>query len=531
MIYKKKCFLPDWILPLLSGIFIGTSYIPFPPWASLFCFVPLWLYWSKQNSLRQVITAGCITAFVFTLIGFNWVTYLLHEFAHLNWFFSVIGMLFFALLAHLYVPVAGLLWFLLSRWLNLSNNRAILLMVLSTVLCEHYSLTLFDWNFGYTWYAYSIPIYQLGEWVGFSGLSALTILFNLPLLYAWKFRHQYQGKVIVLSVLLVFAVLNGIGVQLKNRLPEPDRNLKVLLVQGNIGNEEKLAAELGRGFRDEIIFRYFQLTDTGLQHQGQSAIDFMIWPEAAFPSLLGDNVKERFHARLLSRFIKQKQRALITGAFSLDETSRLIGNSLFIMDKKGALVSDYYTKSILLAFGEYIPGENWFPQIRQWLPPIGQFKRGGGAQVIHWNDFAIGAQICYEGLFPDFSRELAQQGAQFIVNLTNDSWYGSWQEPYQHFYMTLARAIEFRRPVVRATNTGISSVSLANGDILQRSPLHQQWTDTYTIPYINKPIQTFYQQWFYLLPGLLWVALMGLFVEAGWRNFKISRRKKNTNPL
>ena len=70
-------------LPILSGILIGTSYIPFPPWASILCFVPLWLFWTKQSHLNNVLLGGFITAFVFTLIGFNWVAYLLHEFAHL----------------------------------------------------------------------------------------------------------------------------------------------------------------------------------------------------------------------------------------------------------------------------------------------------------------------------------------------------------------------------------------------------------------------------------------------------------------
>ncbi len=85
--------LKPWLLPILSGILIGTSYIPFPPWASLFCFVPLWLFWHQQTSLKHVLLGGILTSFIFTLIGFNWVTYLLHEFAHLDWPVAAIGML------------------------------------------------------------------------------------------------------------------------------------------------------------------------------------------------------------------------------------------------------------------------------------------------------------------------------------------------------------------------------------------------------------------------------------------------------
>ena len=122
----------------------------------------------------------------------------------------------------------------------------------------------------------------------------------------------------------------------------------------------------------------------------------------------------------------------------------------------------------------------------------------------------MGGQICYESLFPGFSRSLAALGAQFIVNVTNDSWYGSWQEPYQHLYMTLARGVEFRRPVLRVTNTGVSSVVLASGDILEQSPIHQPWAGLYEVPYLTTPPATFYQNWFWLVPSLLWSSLFAL---------------------
>ena len=128
--------LKPWSLPILSGILIGTSYIPFPPWASLFCFVPLWLFWNQQTQLKNVLLGGFITAFVFTLIGFNWVAYLLHEFAHLDWPVAVIGMLFYALVAHVYVPLAGLLWFLCRRLLNSTARLSLALMTIITILCE-----------------------------------------------------------------------------------------------------------------------------------------------------------------------------------------------------------------------------------------------------------------------------------------------------------------------------------------------------------------------------------------------------------
>ena len=135
-----------------------------------------------------------------------------------------------------------------------------------------------------------------------------------------------------------------------------------------------------------------------------------------------------------------------------------------------------YDKVHLLIFGEYFPFSDRFPVLREWFPFTADFARGPGPETRRIGGIRVGPQICYEGLFPDFSRDLADQGAQIFVNVTNDSWFGTSAEPHQHLVMTLARGIEFRRPVVRATNTGISAAMRADGTLLDLSPLHAEWT-------------------------------------------------------
>ena len=508
-----------WLLPILSGLLIGTSYIPFPPWASLFCFVPLWFFWNRQTRFRNVFLGGLLTSFVFTLIGFNWVTYLLHEFAHLDWPVAAVGMLIYGLIAHTYVPLAGMLWFWGRKKFDWSKRLSLGLMALITILCEANSLTLFDWNFGYSWYGANVPLYQWAEFIGFSGLSAASLLCNLPLYIAWEKRKQNTGKIILASVFSIFMLLNLGGLWLKNRLSQPDASFKVLMIQAYIENAEKMAAELGKGFGKEIFNRYINQTDKALKTHPDTQIDFALWPETAFPALLGEQFIDEPYPVALTKFLQDRQLPLITGAYSVDEASNLITNSLFVLNKDGELVPPHYSKTILLAFGEFIPGEQYFPQIRNWLPATGHFARGHGpTDLLLWNDYKMGAQICYESLFPGFSRSLAQLGAQFIVNVTNDSWYGSWQEPYQHMFMTLARGVEFRRPVLRVTNTGISTVSLASGEILERSPIHQAWSGVYEVPYLKNPPATFYQNWFWLVPSLLWgtlIFLLGVGIVRG----------------
>lgn len=513
-----------YFLPVLSGILIGTSYIPFLPWASLFCFVPLWMFWFDQQDLKSVILGGWITSFVLTLIGFNWVTYLLHEFAHLPWWVAVLGMLLFAAIAHLFIPIAGALWYWAKNRFNWNDSLALVGVGLITVICEMYSPTLFDWNFGYSWYGSQVPLFQWAEFVGFDGLSSITLLFNIPVFWALTVRDKSSSMQLLLGSIIAFLALNFSGAWLRDRLPKPDSSFSTMLVQANIGNEEKHAAELGRGFRTEILKTYLRLTDRGLAENKDQKIDFVVWPEAAFPSLLGRNYSHLESAKILRQFLANRNVPLITGAYGVDSTTGLITNSLFALNQYGRIELPYYSKTHLLAFGEYIPGEKYFPAIRDWLPPIGHYARGPGPTVLlQMKGLKIGPQICYESLFPEFSRGLANLGAQFIVNVTNDSWYGKWQEPYQHMTMTLARAVELRRPVVRATNTGISTVALASGEILQRSPLHTEWSGLYQVPYLKTPKPTFYQQWYWLRPLILWSFLL-LLVVVGFRDRRSTKR-------
>lgn len=506
-----------WLLPALSGMLIGTSYIPFPPWASLFCFVPLWLFWSRQANLRQVFIGGWITSFLLTLIGFNWVAHTLHEFAHLPWPIAIIGLILYAATAQLYIPLAGVFWFWLRIRLHWSAGLSIGVLGLITALCERYSLTLFDWNFGYTWYGWNFPVYQWAEWIGFSGLSTVTVLLNIPCYFAWQSRKSRIGWGILAGLGAVFAAMNFSGDWLKERLPPPDSSLNILLVQGNIGNEEKSAAELGTGFRDAIIEKYFNLTGRALDMNPKKAVDLVVWPEAAFPSFIDPDYGSSHQFGALQHFLATRKIPLVTGGYGVDRIKNRITNSLFALDSQGEPVSPHYSKTILLAFGEYIPWIDQFPFLSEWLPQIGQYARGPGPTLLlKLKGYRIGPQICYESLFPEFSRGLANLGAQFIINVTNDSWYGTWQEPYQHLYMTLARAVEFRRPVIRATNTGISTVALASGKILTRSPLHREWAGRDQVSYLENPLPTFYQRWFWLIPGLLWLSLL-ILIATGFR--------------
>ncbi len=509
--------LTSYRLPLLSGLLLGTSNIPFPPWALLLCFVPLWLFWLREDSLRKILWGGWLAQFLFCLIAFHWVAHTAHEFGHMPWPAALLVLLLFCAFGHLFFVLAGLAFALLRTRLGLSRAAQLLLLPCVTALCWRTVPMIFPWNLGYPWLGARLPAFQLAEFVGFEGLGVLTLFLNLALLAAWEHRKERTGAYLLGGAAGLLLLLNGAGWIAGKAQPTPDGTARILVVQGNIGNQEKVSADTREGVREEILRRYFRLTLEGLARAEGRAPDFAVWPETAFPNTLPAQPPNTGNAGALMAFVRSSATPLATGATGYDEASGKKTNSMAFIDRDGGPADKPYNKTRLLAFGEHVPFSGVFPGLRRWFPRTGDFAPGPGPGARRIAGIRVGPQICYEGLFPDVSRALADQGAQIFVNVTNDSWFGTTAEPHQHLVMTLARGIEFRRPVVRATNTGISGAMRADGTLLDLSPLHAEWTGLYEIPYRKAPRPTFYQEYGYrLVPLILWLTA-AVLIASGWR--------------
>jgi apolipoprotein N-acyltransferase len=491
-------------LPILSGVLIGTTYIPFPPWASLFCFVPLWIYTlENQDSYKRVFFGGWITGFVLTLIGFNWIALTIHDFGMMPWPLAILGLIAHCSIANLDMAIAGLAWVFLKKRFQLKSMASWGLLATLTAIFEAHFPSIFEWNYAYTFFWVKLPLFQLSELFGFQGISSLIIFINLAIFMAVKLP-QFRRK-LILQAVAAFIALNFFGWILKLSLPQPDASMKVGIVQANIGNLQQQATNYGSDFRRHIIDSYLELSENLVKTEGP--LDYIVWPETAFPATIFDNGYGDHHLRRLQEKVAELKTPFIIGAYGYENETRRPKNAIFALDENGMVHPEHYYKTQLLAFGEYIPGVEIFPSLRQFIP-ASEFARGKGPKTIEFQNQKIGLQICYESLFPRFSRGVADQGAQWILNVTNDSWYGTWQEPYQHLMMTLARAVEVRRPLVRATNTGISTVVLANGDVLERSPTRSKWAKSFDVPYYSQPKQTIFQKWPWLTDTLLLLLLV-----------------------
>lgn len=498
--------LRTYLLPILSGLLIGTTYIPFFPWALAFCMVPLWIFWFKnRDSYKKLWIGSWLTQFILNLIGFHWVAGTASEFGGFPSVVSFIILMLFAAVAHLYYPMAALLWAWSARRIN--DKWAWALMPVAFSLCELINPTIFFWHLGYPWLWVKLPGAHMAEWIGFYGLNLVTLTINLLIaIFVLSRRTKY---IFVASAIFIFVNATGLVLQ-KNAIEDHSltETLNVLIVQANIGNAIKMEQDKGAYYHDYILRKYLEITDSGLRDH--PATDLIIWPETAFPSRVRSGERIDSFQNKLRYSVNTMSIPLLSGAYEQDEQGAIY-NSLVLFDKKGNFVESY-RKTLLLAFGEYFPFAGYYPKLKVWFPMVSDFGRGLGPQVMTMNDnIKIGAQICYESLFDDFSQKLAANGAQIIVNVTNDSWFGKHAEPYQHGYMTLARALEFRIPLIRSTNTGISTVIGSDGKVYEQSPIHKEWSGHYSVKYSKTPQRTIYSYYAGNWPWILFFAFLAIF--------------------
>ena len=160
-------------------------------------------------------------------------------------------------------------------------------------------------------------------------------------------------------------------------------------------------------------------------------------------------------------------------------------NSAFLLSPRGK-VTGHYDKVHLVPYGEYVPLRKWFPFINKLVVGVGDFQSGKGYYPLNIGNHKLGVLICYEGIFPKASRIYKQGGANLLVNITNDAWFGKTSAPFQHLSMTVFRAVENRLFLVRSANTGISAIIDPTGTIVEQSELFTSAIVKGTVKFINK---------------------------------------------
>ena len=248
--------------------------------------------------------------------------------------------------------------------------------------------------------------------------------------------------------------------QLETYAREPlGPRIKVALLQGSIDQYKKW----DRTYVEEIQKTYEKLATKA----AQSKPDMIIWPETSVPGYVLQDPPLR---QWLLRLVRNSHTSHLVGAPTLN--NEMAYNSAFSIDPECSIVGEY-AKKHLVPFGEIVPWSNFLGRFIKVLNDLGGFTAGNRSPVLRVGGIPVGVNICYEAIFPDLVRQSVKQGAQVIVNLTNDGWYMKTAAPYQHWAPNIYRAVENNRWLIRADNTGISGIVDPRGHVHALSPIFQ----------------------------------------------------------
>ncbi len=430
-------------------------------------------YLVREESPRRAFLAGFVTALSFYSVAIWWVYVAMNTFGGISPFFSIA--ILYLLIAYMsaFWGAAFAMTATITRGTKAPRWLVLPMAFTGAEILRDYLFSGFPWaNLGYA-LARDRWALQLAALFGVYGLAFVAMGCNAALAEWWATR-----KWAPLWALGAFFVLPHVYGAVRLPLLEAevarDPTLSIALLQGNIDQKIKNAAKGGLmsypEYRDFILDRYVPLT----READQKGVDLIIWPEASFPGQLPLRPSS-----LPSWFGGEPRAQLLVGGVTRgNEGDRvLLTNSAFALDRQFNVRSQY-DKHHLVPFGEYVPLEKTLHlPIHKVVPDIGFFDPGaelnlfsvtplGGGKPVTY-----GPMICFDAIFPEIGVDIARQHPDFLVNITNDAWYGFSSASYQFLSIVTLRAVETGKAVARAANTGITAFIDPTGRIVQRTAI------------------------------------------------------------
>lgn len=449
----------------LLGSLAVLALPPFYHWYVLFLSFSGFL-WLLQNSpsKKRAFAVGWWFGFGFFAFGLSWINNaLLVNPEQTGWLIPIVFVASGAFFG-LFTGIPALLAFLVSppaaRFVALSAWLVVFEWIRSWIL------TGFPWNLWGSCLAFNLELIQTASVLGTYGLSLAVIMTASAPALALLYRTRRAAVISAGIVVLIPALLYGFGRWRLAELPDTQAGgVKIRLVQPSIPQNLKWSPEL----KQQNFEKYIAMS----AEKPLDGIAMVIWGETASPYPLDRDDDAR---RAVLEAIGGNSR-LATGLVRFEDDYyggwRPLNSSLIISPK--GIIEDSYDKSHLVPFGEYIPLRRYLPDaVRPITNTISDFKAGNGPKVITLPGIPpFGIQICYEIIFPHQIIDSTHK-PDWLINLTNDGWYGLSAGPYQHLVSTRLRAVEEGLTIVRSANSGISALIDLRGQVLHKLDLHQE---------------------------------------------------------
>ena len=490
-------------LRLLSVFLTGILYpLCFPNldfgWLAWVVLIPLHLAINRLSS-KEAFWWGWFAGTIGYAGTVSWVITAMHSYGQVPLIISVLLMILLASYIGLYVG----LYTLGISWFKKPGSFLICLIApslwVALELLRTYLFSGFPWALlGYSQYQW-LTIIQVADITGVYGVSFLIVLVNVALFYviSWLVEQNVLELkpfpwAIAISTLSVLGIVLTYGAWQLDYYANGNSSatqLRVGVIQGNIDQARKW----DKTYRQESVNRYDKLS-----RQAAKDTDLLIWPESATPFFFE---REPAYQRQVAAIVGDTNTSLLFGSPTLRryaDGSPYLFNSAYLLSPQGEIVGRY-DKRHLVPFGEYIPLRSILFFLDKLVVGIGDFQSGIGDLTLTLPQqearlpLKFGVAICFEVIFPDLVRQMAKEGADFLVTITNDAWFGDSVAPYQHFGMVVFRAVENRVAFARSANTGISGFIAPDGHILSTTPIFTQEAIRGTIPI--RTTTAFYSQY------------------------------------
>lgn len=479
----KNLLRPEYLLSILSGILFVlpflSEHLSLIAWISL---VPL--FFSLRANPDKAFRTGIVFGTVACCLGHYWLVGTLTRFGGFSiWVSSV-----FIFIYCLYIGAQyALFTYLSSKARLIQSDKVTDLLIICSLwtALEHFYPSLFPYGFGNT-QAYNLKVIQVSDLLGVPFLSFIMVFVNLTAFLIIKAAFKGGKKPVLAAslsvVLITFLIIYGlVRIEQTGLKVAKASKINIGVVQANFDFFERILDNSGR-----IIKEHKQMSEM------VSSADLIIWPEASVMRSIP----------LESRYLEfpgpEKIIPEIEGTYFLiggighDEQSgrgpqSIQYNTAFLANWNGEILGRY-NKNKLLLFGEYMP----FADLISWEKYLsaaedGFISPGTTLNLLNVREkgIKIGTLICYEDLIAEFSRRFSLKGANILINLTNDAWFGRSSAPYQHLLVSIPRAVETRRYLIRATNTGVSAVVTPTGEVRNKTEIFKKevFTDQVALLY------------------------------------------------
>jgi apolipoprotein N-acyltransferase len=450
-----------------------------------------------------------------------WIYNTMHEYGGLSTPLALLALFLFCLYLGLYHGLFGLL-FSLTVGPGRDNRRALVAAPFLWVAVElaRTRVTGFPWNLLGTAQVDNISLSRITTWTGVYGVSFEIMLVNVAVAASFLVPRKKRSTLLIASLVAASVLQAG---RLVNA-PALPADHAALLVQENIPVDATWT-------RDTFERTLRQLTDltakavatnsSGAPESKPGKVDLIVWPESPAPFFASDPL---FRGPV-SEMARETHTWVVTGAIGSTPAlgsgrpASQVFNSAAVVSPSGDWTARY-DKVHLVPFGEYLPFPRLFAFAGGLTKEVGEFQPGASRAPLDAGSMRLGVFICYESVFPGEVREFAKQGAQVLVNLSNDGWYGDSGAYAQHLNQTRMRAIENDRWLLSATNTGVTASIDPYGRTVARLPRKER--GALVAPYALTSVTTFYTRhgdWFCWLCAIISAGALltrfGLRMKAG----------------